>query len=72
MEKAELMDQLRIQLRSHDWFYEYSDDHSYYRRGRAERSAIHAVMRQLTELGAGDEAREMFNKLSPEGFGYNG
>lgn len=34
------------QCRRHDWFYEYSDDHSVFERGHGEREALRAIARQ--------------------------
>jgi hypothetical protein len=34
-------------LASHDWYYDYSDDHSVWCRGRDQRAAINAEQRRL-------------------------
>lgn len=34
-------------LATHDWTYEYSDDHSVWQRGRAERAVLQALAQQL-------------------------
>lgn len=34
------------QCRRHDWFYEYSDDHSVFERGLGERNALRDIARQ--------------------------
>lgn len=34
------------QCKRHDWFYEYSDDHSVFERGLAERNALRVVARR--------------------------
>jgi hypothetical protein len=39
-------------LSTHDWYYNYSDDHSVWRRGQAERSAISNAMTDNEELKA--------------------
>ena len=70
MDKTELMAQLEQQLRGHDWYFNYSDDHRYYTRGRNQRQAIADTMAKLEQLGAEQEAKELFNDLSPDGFGY--
>lgn len=47
------------QLRNHDWTFEYSDDHSVWRRGSAELSAI----REVVEAG-GEEYKKLFEEYS--------
>ena len=37
-------------LSSHDWFYEYSDDHSVWRRGQAQQDAINEEQRRLVHV----------------------
>jgi hypothetical protein len=42
---------LRKLLRSHDWFYEYSDDHRYWRKGHEEWTEIRALRESLATRG---------------------
>ena len=37
-------------LARHDWFYEYSDDHSVWRRGQAQLDAINEEQRRLIHV----------------------
>jgi hypothetical protein len=58
-------------LKSHDWTYEYSDDHSVWQRGSSERSEIRRLSAIL------DPKREIWNKYDPfakkvETSGYEG
>lgn len=46
-------------LNNHDWTYNYSDDHSVWRRGTAEYSAI----KEIVEAG-GDEYKKLFEAYS--------
>jgi len=46
-------------LRNHDWTFDYSDDHSIWRRGTAELSAI----REVVEAG-GEEYKKLFDEYS--------
>lgn len=39
-------------LSTHDWYYSYSDDHSVWRKGQAERNVISNAMRDNEELKA--------------------
>lgn len=34
------------ELRSHDWFYEYSDDHSVWRKGLDNRSKLYSLAKE--------------------------
>ena len=43
-------------LDSHDWYHDFSDDHSIYKRGREER---HQIMQLVRELG--DKGKELYN-----------
>ena len=62
------INEFETMLRGHDWFYHYSDDHRYYTRGRDQRDAIDRAIVELTEQGLREEARQLFNDLSPDGF----
>ena len=57
---------LQEMLKHHDWYYNYSDDFSWYSKGRDELEAIHKIIRN-----AGDkqnEALAMYNAECPEGY----
>lgn len=56
------IDQYKQRLSSHDWSYEYSDDHSVWSRGRDERQRLSAQARQL------DPDYTIWNSLAPEGY----
>ena len=62
------INEFEAMLRGHDWFYHYSDDHRYYTRGRDQRDAIDRAIAELTKQGLREEARQLFNDLSPDGF----
>lgn len=49
-------------LQSHDWYYEYSDDHSVWRRGQAERDQLRGQQRSLDPDG------EIWNTHAPDMF----
>ena len=42
---------LRKMLQSHDWYYDYSDDHRYWRRGQQEWADIQALRRSIEARG---------------------
>jgi hypothetical protein len=49
-------------LKTHDWYYEYSDDHSVYSRGRASAQAIQKMRDAI------DEDFKIWNEYVPERF----
>jgi len=64
---TKLFDTLESQLKSHDWFYEYSDDHRYYNSGLRERSQIWNTIEKLQEIGENefDRAIAMYKEHKP-------
>jgi hypothetical protein len=42
-------------LASHDWYYDYSDDHRVWRRGVAQRDAILAEQQRVVRAGLATE-----------------
>lgn len=62
----EMLAKLEALLKSHDWYYEYSDDHYYWSRGWKQRQEISEVMKQLRVAGLDKEAKELYNKYAPE------
>ena len=46
----------------HDWHYNYSDDHSVYRRGRDHATSIEAELDRLRTLGLEVEATDLYKK----------
>ena len=49
-------------LASHDWYYNYSDDHSVYARGRDHASSIQAELDRLKALGLEAESTDLYKK----------
>ena len=60
------LDQL---LKSHDWSYEFSDDHRVWKRGTDERNAINQEQKRLisTGLATVEEVQELTQKYAPKG-----
>ena len=52
-------------LESHDWTYQYSDDHRYWRKGSDERNIIHNKIKELG--GFNKEIVKKWNKFAPKG-----
>jgi len=46
-------------LKSHDWYYDYSDDHSVWKRGVAARDRLRAMQKDLDPTG------EIWNEHAP-------
>lgn len=59
VDKLPTLNQFWRILRNHDWTFEYSDDHSVWRRGSAELSAI----KDIVEAG-GKEYKNLFDEYS--------
>ena len=55
-------------LKSHDWYYEFSDDYTAYTRGRGERSAINQEQQRLINNGLAteEEVQELTKKYAPK------
>jgi len=66
-EESVLLD-LKEMLESHDWYYTYSDDQRYYKRGMVERERIEAEIERLTKEGFRPEACALYNELKPADF----
>ena len=55
-------------LQAHDWTYEFSDDHSVWKKGMAERSAINMEQKRLVNDGLAtvEEVQELTQKYAPK------
>ena len=67
MEVQQLYDTLESKLKSHDWFYEYSDDSRYYNSGSQEFIEIWQVVEKLQAIGENefDQAIAMYKEHKP-------
>jgi hypothetical protein len=56
-------------LQSHDWSYEFSDDHRVWKRGTAERNAISDEQKRLIHSGLASvkEVQALTQKYAPKG-----
>lgn len=50
----------RAALERHDWHFEFSDDHSVYERGRAERKSLDSMRNMIDRNGA------IWNEYAPK------
>ena len=64
---TKLFEILELQLKSHDWFYEYSDDNRYYNSGLREFTQIWQTIEQLQAIGENefDRAIAMYKEHKP-------
>ena len=55
-------------LQFHDWQYEFSDDHSVWKRGVAEQDNINQEQKRLITSGLAtvEEVQELTNKYAPK------
>lgn len=60
-----MLEELEAALKSHDWYYNYSDDHGSWQKGNIEEKTISRLMRELLDAGFGEEAAELYNSISP-------
>jgi len=58
------VDEYIERLKHHDWFYDYSDDHSVWTRGRKDRGAIDSAQKRY------DPDHALWNQYCPEMFLY--
>ncbi len=53
-------------LKTHDWYYQYSDDHRYWKKGNEESNEIRRQMNICCGLGLDSIANELYNKHKPD------
>lgn len=52
--------------KGHDWYYQYSDDHSVWTRGRDAESKMLGKKRALHQMGLGESAEQIYNTYCPK------
>ena len=62
------LETLEKALAGHDWFYEYSDDHSVWSRGRDALANISSLMSKAKAEGFSDEVTALFAKYKPANY----
>jgi tryptophanyl-tRNA synthetase len=63
-----LLELLEMKVKSHDWYYQYSDDHRMWVRGKDQRHVIDNMMKDLFAAGLEAEAIEVYNANCPEDY----
>ena len=61
-ENIKLLVQLEELLKYHDWYYNMSDDHYYYTKGRNQSDKIQQTMEKLNNNNCSVMARELYDK----------
>ncbi len=51
-----------------DWYYEYSDDHRVWTKGRDSLSKLNSKKIALHRMGLGDSAEQIFNSYCPKDY----
>ena len=64
----QLLHDFKEACRTHDWFYQYSDDHSVWQKGSKQSANIDSMLRELKDHGLGDEAEKIYDEQRPRNF----
>lgn len=59
-----ILEQLKAALASHDWYYNYSDDYTVYRKGQRQWSNICILREQANQAGLKAEADALYEHYS--------
>lgn len=63
-----MLKELEQRLKSHDWWYPYSDDHRYWKQGGQEMDAIRKLVARINDAGLEKEAEAIWKKTAPADF----
>lgn len=59
------LEELEKVLQIHDWYYEYSDDHRVWCKGRDQNNAIMSLRKELEKAGLKEQADLLYKKYRP-------
>jgi len=62
----ELRETLISQLKNHDWFYHYSDDHRYWSSGHRQAMQIDETLKKMEKLGQYEIGLAMYKEYKPK------
>lgn len=62
-ENTKLLESYKQALAKHDWYYQYSDDYSVYRKGSQTASAIDQALFKCNQAGLKKEAEEIYSEF---------
>lgn len=57
--------ELALQLKQHDWYYEYSDDHGVWQRGDNKANWIRSEIKYLNSLGLEEQVQALWEQYCP-------
>jgi hypothetical protein len=63
-----MLKELEQRLKSHDWWYEFSDDHRYWKRGGQEMDAIRKLVAKINDAGLQKQGEAIWKKTAPADF----
>lgn len=65
-ESLEILEKL---LKSHDWYFDYTEDFSVWKKGMAQRDAINQEQKRLINNGLAteEEVQKLIEKYAPKG-----
>jgi hypothetical protein len=63
-----MLKELEDRLKSHDWWYSYSDDHRYYKQGRYEAEEIRKLVAKINDAGLQKQGEAIWKKTAPNDF----
>lgn len=64
----QLLHDFKEACRTHDWYYNYSDDHRAYQKGSKQSADINAMLKELKEHGLEAEADKIYDEHRPRNF----
>ena len=64
--KEFMLTRLENLLAKHDWFYKFSDDPSFYRRGLLSNTNINETLKACKQMGYDEDAQRLYKKYSKE------
>jgi hypothetical protein len=67
MNEVELMSFID-KLKTHDWYYQYSDDGNMYRRGKAEDDEIKSILKRIEFEYTEEYVKKIWNENVPKDF----
>jgi len=62
----ELRETLISQLKNHDWFYHYSDDHRHWSSGHRQAMQIDETLKKMEKLGQYEIGLAMYKEYKPK------
>jgi hypothetical protein len=61
-QKVDILEQLKRALASHDWYFDFSDDHQTWHRGQQSLANIRQLQQQCQAQGLGEAADQLYQQ----------